>query len=45
MVVGGNRQGQQANQFDSPMGLSFDRQGNLYVANYNNHHILKFAID
>ena len=32
IVVGGNGQGEGINQFNGPVGLSFDRQGNLYVA-------------
>jgi sugar lactone lactonase YvrE len=31
IVVSGNRQGQQSNQLNYPIGLSFDRQENLYV--------------
>ena len=29
--------------FDTPTGLAFDQQGNLYVSDTNNHRILKFA--
>jgi hypothetical protein len=31
IVVGGNGQGNELNQLNHPKGLSFDRQGNLYV--------------
>ncbi|CAF4654825.1 unnamed protein product, partial [Rotaria sp. Silwood2] len=31
VIVGGNGEGAGANQFNDPLGLSFDRQGNLYV--------------
>ncbi|CAF4222914.1 unnamed protein product, partial [Adineta steineri] len=44
IVVGGNGQGNQLNQLDRPMGLSFDGEGNLYVADYYNHRIEKFEI-
>jgi hypothetical protein len=45
VVVGGNGGGAQPNQFSSCFGLSFDRQGNLYVADYGNHRVQKFNID
>ncbi|CAF4143771.1 unnamed protein product, partial [Adineta steineri] len=41
IVVGGNGQG---NQLDGPRGLSFDDEGNLYVADCCNHRIEKFEI-
>jgi len=44
-VVGGNGQGEQSDQFNGHNGLSFDRQGNLYVADYGNERIQKFEID
>ncbi|CAF5034499.1 unnamed protein product, partial [Rotaria socialis] len=28
-----------------PMGLSFDRDGNLYVADSNNHRVQRFSIE
>ncbi|CAF1397776.1 unnamed protein product, partial [Adineta steineri] len=43
-VVGGNGEGDQSNQLNSPDGLSFDDEGNLYVADYWNHRIQKFEI-
>jgi DNA-binding beta-propeller fold protein YncE len=44
VVAGGNGQGAQPTQFNAPLGLSFDRQGNLYVADYGNHRVQKFYI-
>jgi hypothetical protein len=45
IVVGGNGLGTQSNQFNGLNGLTFDRQGNLYVADRYNHRIQKFEID
>ncbi|CAF4399680.1 unnamed protein product, partial [Rotaria sordida] len=45
VIVGGNGQGEGANQFDHPIGLSFDRHGNLYVADQYNHRIQRFSIE
>jgi sugar lactone lactonase YvrE len=45
IVVGGNGRGQQSNQLNGPIDLSFDRQGNLYVADWGNHRIQKFEIN
>jgi hypothetical protein len=45
IVVGGNGQGEQANQLNGPTDLSFDRQGNLYVVDYSNHRVQRFNID
>ncbi len=45
IIVGGNGQGEQPNQFACPSSLSFDRHGNLYVVDLNNHRIQKFPID
>ncbi|CAF4615373.1 unnamed protein product, partial [Rotaria socialis] len=39
VIVGGNGQGAGANQFNVPIGLSFDRHGNLYVADWNNNRV------
>jgi hypothetical protein len=36
---------QQSNQFSGLAGLSFDREGNLYVADWENHRIQKFEIE
>ncbi|CAF1578402.1 unnamed protein product, partial [Adineta steineri] len=45
IVVGGNGEGKQPNQFAYPHGLAFDRQGNLYVIDCDNHRVQKFDID
>jgi hypothetical protein len=45
VIVGGNGGGGQSNQLYVPIGLSFDRHGNLYVADINNHRVQKFNID
>ena len=42
VVVGGNGQGEQANQFHYPSGLSFDDRYNLYVVDQANHRVQKF---
>ncbi|CAF4139482.1 unnamed protein product, partial [Adineta steineri] len=34
--------GNQSNQMSCPTGLSFDDEGNLYVADYKNHRVQKF---
>ena len=45
VVVGGNGQGEQANQFSDPLGLSFDRQNNLYVVDQSNNRVQKFHVE
>ncbi|CAF3698455.1 unnamed protein product [Rotaria socialis] len=45
VIVGGNSQGAGANQFNYPRGLSFDRHGNLYVADLHNHRAQRFSIE
>ncbi|CAF5158040.1 unnamed protein product, partial [Rotaria sp. Silwood1] len=45
VVVGGNGRGSQSNQLSYPIGLSVDRQGNLYVSEYGNQRVQKFNID
>ncbi|CAF3486481.1 unnamed protein product [Rotaria socialis] len=45
VIVGGNGEGAGTNQFNVPIGLSFDRQGNLYVADYNNKRVQRFSIE
>ncbi|CAF3430600.1 unnamed protein product, partial [Rotaria socialis] len=45
VIVGGNGQGASANQFYYPHGLSFDRYGNLYVVDCNNHRVEQFSIE
>ncbi|CAF3378062.1 unnamed protein product [Rotaria socialis] len=45
VIVGGNGSGAGANKFKNPFGLSFDRHGNLYVVDYNNHRVQRFSIE
>ena len=45
VIVGGNGRGGQSNQFNVPIGLSFDRHGNLYVVEHENHRVQKFNIE
>jgi sugar lactone lactonase YvrE len=45
IIVGQHGRGQQSNQLSYPTGLSFDRQGNLYVADLSNARVQKFEID
>lgn len=45
VIVGGNREGKQSNQLDCSLGLTFDRQENLYVVDHYNHRLRKFLID
>ncbi|CAF4961886.1 unnamed protein product [Rotaria socialis] len=45
VIVGGNGYGVGANQFNVPWGLSFDRHGNLYVADRDNHCVQRFSIE
>ncbi|CAF4603698.1 unnamed protein product, partial [Rotaria socialis] len=45
VIVGGNGRGKGANQFNGPTGLSFDRQGNLYVFDGGNHRVQRFSIE
>ncbi|CAF4683226.1 unnamed protein product, partial [Rotaria socialis] len=45
VIVGGNGKEAGANQFNFPAGLSFDRQGNLYVADRNNNRVQRFSIE
>ncbi|CAF1419655.1 unnamed protein product [Adineta steineri] len=45
VVVGGNsKEGNQSNQLNGPLGISFDDERNLYVADCLNHRIQKFEI-
>lgn len=39
---GCNQNGLTANSLCTPVGLAFDSQDNLYVADYDNHRVLKF---
>ncbi|CAF3498771.1 unnamed protein product [Rotaria socialis] len=45
IIVGGNGQGEGANQFNAPFGLSFDRHGNLYVVDNGNYRVQRFSIE
>jgi sugar lactone lactonase YvrE len=45
IVVGRNREGEQANQFNNPGGISFDQQENLYVVDFYNNRVQRFDID
>ncbi|CAF1542017.1 unnamed protein product [Rotaria magnacalcarata] len=45
VIVGGNDYGAEANQFRNSYGLSFDRHGNLYVADQCNHRVQRFSIE
>ena len=42
IIVGGNGQENQSNQLNSPIGLSFDEEDNLYVSD---HRVQKFNVD
>ncbi|MDF2191444.1 Ig-like domain-containing protein [Paraflavitalea sp. CAU 1676] len=43
IVAGGNGQGDLLNQLNKPAGLFLDATGNLFVADMNNHRVLKFS--
>ncbi|CAF4070633.1 unnamed protein product [Adineta steineri] len=45
VVVGTERSGSGSTQLTNPFDLSFDRRGNLYVVDRDNHRIQKFIID
>ncbi|CAF3197710.1 unnamed protein product [Rotaria socialis] len=45
VIVGGNGEGKRANQFNYPVGLSFDRHGNLYVVDHENNRVQRFSIE
>ncbi|CAF4576217.1 unnamed protein product, partial [Rotaria magnacalcarata] len=45
VIVGGKVRGAGENQFNVPIGLSFDRQGNLYVVDWNNNRVQRFYIE
>ncbi|CAF4728290.1 unnamed protein product, partial [Rotaria socialis] len=45
VIVGGNGQGEGANQLSYPWGLSFDRHGNLYVVDNGNNRVQRFSIE
>lgn len=39
IIVGGNGDGQQPDQLSYPVSLAFDRHGNLYVVENENHRL------
>ncbi|CAF4338925.1 unnamed protein product [Rotaria magnacalcarata] len=45
VIAGGNGQGNTSNQLNSPVGLSFDEHGNLYVADCGNDRIQCFSFE
>jgi hypothetical protein len=45
VIVGGNGEGEKSNQLNGPIGLSFDRHGNLYVVDWGNYRVQKFNIE
>ncbi|CAF3877326.1 unnamed protein product [Rotaria sp. Silwood1] len=45
VIVGGHGEGGQSNQLNRPIGLSFDRHGNLYAVDCGNHQVQKFNIE
>jgi hypothetical protein len=45
VIIGGNGRGAQSNQLNEPVDLSFDRHGNLYVVDFENHRVQKFNIE
>ncbi|CAF1318510.1 unnamed protein product, partial [Rotaria magnacalcarata] len=45
VIVGGNGRGAAVNQFHYLRGLSFDRHGNLYVADRYNNRVQRFSIE
>ena len=45
VIVGGNGRGSQDNQFNAPTSISFDRQGNVYVVDRNNHRVKRFSLE
>ena len=42
-VLGGGNKGDAADELDDPKGVARDDDGNIYVADYNNHRIQKFT--
>ncbi|CAF5133618.1 unnamed protein product, partial [Rotaria sp. Silwood1] len=45
VIVGGNGDGTQSNQLHWPVGVSFDRHGNLYVVDLANNRVQTFNIE
>ncbi|CAF5062384.1 unnamed protein product, partial [Rotaria sp. Silwood1] len=44
VIVGGNGSGEQSNELNGPVGLCFDRHGNLYVVDLGNYRVQKFEL-
>jgi NHL repeat len=42
VLVGGNGEGNATYQLNGPDELSFDRRGDLYVADWGNHRVQQF---
>ncbi|CAF4662464.1 unnamed protein product, partial [Rotaria magnacalcarata] len=45
VVLDGNGEGAEANQFKFPFGLSFDRDSNLYVVDWFNNRVQRFSLE
>lgn len=45
LLFGNHEFGDQANQFEFPIDIDFDREGNLYITDRNNHRIQMFSIN
>jgi sugar lactone lactonase YvrE len=45
LLFGGHGYGDRANQFAFPIDIDFDREGNLYITDRNNHRIQMYAIN
>jgi uncharacterized protein YjiK len=44
IIVGGNAEGKEPNQLNYPEGISFDREGNLYIVSQSSHRGQKFDV-
>jgi sugar lactone lactonase YvrE len=45
LLFGGHGYGNRANQFAFPIDIDFDREGNLYITDRNNHRIQMYTIN
>jgi sugar lactone lactonase YvrE len=45
IVTYGNEELEQGNKFDRPQGISFDREGNLYIVDSTNDRVQRYNID
>ncbi|CAF0922414.1 unnamed protein product [Adineta steineri] len=41
-VAGGNGEGQQLNQLNHPLGIFIDKNKNIFIADYDNHHTVEW---